>query len=79
MVLHPYCVEVYNIETNRWEVFQDARTLDEAFDYAEKAIGFSKIHDGVSITDMQGFIIWDSNGFRQGEGRKLPTVEEIEK
>lgn len=70
--IHWYSIEVHNIEKNIWEVFDTARTLDEAFDRAEKAAGFSKIHDDITILDPQGFAVWDSNGYRQGEGLSLP-------
>jgi hypothetical protein len=75
-MIHSYDIEVYNMKANRWECFNTARTLDEAFDIAERAIGFDKDYDTVSILDMQGFVIWDSNGFRQGEGVKYVGPEE---
>jgi len=74
---HKYSVEILNISTNKWEIFNLARTLDEAFDITENAIGYSKDYDTVAILDPQGFVLWESSGFRQGAGRKLPTLEEI--
>lgn len=70
-----YLVEVHNIEKNKWEEYANARTLDEAFDKAESAVGFSKNHDVISISDPQGFVIYDSDGFRQGEGTRLPDLK----
>lgn len=74
--LHNYTIEQHNIESNRWEIKGSARTLDEAFEFAETLVGSSKIHDDICIQDMQGFIVWESNGFRQGEGKKLPDWSE---
>lgn len=72
-----YEVEVRNIFSQRWECFSTARTLDEAFDIAERAVGFSIDYDEVEIVDAHGFTVWASNGFRQGEGLKLMTLEEV--
>lgn len=77
-MIHNYSIEIYNITANRWELVDTARTLDEAFDVAEKYIGYGKDYDTVAILDMQGFIVWDSDGFRQGEGFKLPTLDECD-
>lgn len=76
--IYRYLVEVHNIETNKWEIYGSGRTIDEAFEVAEKAVGFSKSHDLISISDPQGFVIWDSEGFRQGEGNKLGELKKIE-
>jgi hypothetical protein len=58
---HNYSIECYNIERNRWEVAELARTFDEAFNLAEKYIGFSKIHDTVAILDNTGAWVWKSD------------------
>lgn len=56
-----YTVQVYNIDTNRWEEMAKAHTMDEAFEYAEKLIGFSKSHDTVEILDQQDVVVWSSD------------------
>lgn len=73
-----YSIEVHNIRKNRWELYDTARTLDEAFEKAEKAWGFSEDYYDVCILDIMGFSIWESSGFRQGEGLKLPLFSEPE-
>lgn len=60
-MIHNFSIECFNIETNRWELKDTAPTFDTAFDKAEKYVGFSKIHDGVSILDMQGNLVWSSD------------------
>lgn len=56
-----YFIEIHNIEDNRWEIADSARTFDEAFDKAEAYIGFSKAYDTVAILDMMGYIVWESD------------------
>jgi hypothetical protein len=65
-----YKIEVHNINTNKWELFSDAPNIKEAFEVAERAIGFSKAHDTVAILDENEVVVWDSTGFRQAEGTK---------
>lgn len=72
-----YRIYVHNFHTNRWEEFGTARTIDEAFDHACLAVGFSKIHDTIEIEDPAGFSIWNSEGFSQGEGKRLPSANKI--
>ena len=60
-MIHNYSVEIHNIDANRWEIAETARTEDEAFSKAEKYIGFHKSYDTVAILDMQGFVIWESD------------------
>lgn len=69
-MIHNYSIEIQNIKANRWELVDTAPTIDEAFDTAERYIGFNSDYDCVAILDMAGLILWDSHGFRQGEGRK---------
>ena len=56
-----YSIEVYNMDTNRWEVKDSAPTFDSAFDKAAGYVGFSKIHDTVAILDAQGCFVWKSD------------------
>ena len=61
MFHHNFSIEVYNMDENRWETAEHARTLDEAFDIAEKYIGFNKSYDTVAILNIYDHIVWESD------------------
>jgi hypothetical protein len=73
-----YVIETRRISNHQWEEFATARTIDEAFDKAIEAVGYSVEHDDIAITDPMGFVVWESRGFAQGEGRLLPKFKDIE-
>jgi hypothetical protein len=57
-----YKIKVRNIHNNQWELFNTAVTEDDAFNTAERAVGFSEGYNAVKIIDPDGFVLWSSDG-----------------
>jgi predicted RNA-binding protein Jag len=59
-MIHNYTIEAYNLDKNKWDIYDYARTMEEAISKAQKAIGYSKAHADIEILDAQGLVIWES-------------------
>lgn len=68
-----YVIEQYNLKREFWEVTDYARTMSEAWEKALRRFDVEGYGE-LCISDCQGFIIWDSNGFKQGKGRLYPDI-----
>lgn len=72
-----YSVFVLEKETNKWRIYCRNWSIDLAFENACEAVLHTDKYSGLEIEDPQGFVIWTSTGFRQGEGKKLPDPDRV--
>lgn len=78
-MIRAFAIERHNVPANRWEIVDYARTIDEAFDKAEALQGADRDYDETAILDAFGVSVWESTGFRQAEGLRLPLLSDCDR